>query len=352
MKTLTVIGVTVTLALIFAGCAEEDGQPPGRPPPDPQSPWEVALDFYHGEPGATAGFAGLEFTGPNNGWACAKNRVFRYDGRGWQLHTNLGEEFPSCNVSLFSLSTPTANAVWVAGDISAPGDPHLFHYDGSTWTVVSTGVSGIVYVNDAFFLAPDKGWIATSHYWQNPDNGQILYYDGNSWTLQLDGPDIRELYFVSEKEGWGCGQYEGAESLYRWDGSSWLEVNVPGEPVAQYLALDFTGPNDGWLLASRSGDAGAGALFHYNGSSWREVDCPLLGGGDCDFVSPAYGWLTDSGSGYAKSWLYDDGLFTSYPWPWDNLGWIEFCACGEDDVWAGTGGIEGHAYILHFTGVN
>ena len=347
MKGAKVIGILAVLALTFVACGDEEEQAPGRPPPNPQSPWKVAFDFYHGEPGATAGFGGLEFTGPNNGWACAKDRVFRYDGQRWRLHTNLGERFPSYSVSLFSLSAPAAADVWVGGEISGPGDPHLFHYDGSSWTAVSTGVSGVVYVNDAFFLAPDKGWVATSYYWQNPDNGRILFYDGKSWTRQLDGPDIRELYIVSENDGWACGQYEDAERLYRWDGSSWREVNVPGEPVTEYLALDFTGPNDGWMLASRLGGTSKGALFHYDGSTWTEVNCPMRSGGDCGFVSPTYGWLADS---YVSSWLYDDGRFTSYPWPWNNLGWIEICACGKDDVWAGTGGIEGHAYILHFTG--
>jgi photosystem II stability/assembly factor-like uncharacterized protein len=240
--------------------------------------------------------------------------------------------------------------VWVGGETIYSDDVHLFHYDGATWTPIKVATGLVVYVNDVFFLAPDKGWIATSAYSQNPDNGQILYYDGKSWTRQLDGPDIRDLHFEGENDGWACGEYEGDGRLYRWDGSSWSDANLPGARVTQLHALDFTGPNDGWLLGSRPGDSGAGALFHYDGSSWREVNCPLLGGGDCDFVSPTYGWLTDSGSRDGKSWLYDGGRFASYPWPWDRLGWIEFCACGKDDVWAGTGGIEGHAYILHFTG--
>ncbi len=348
MKTLQLVGVLAIISLMFVACGEEEEGPPSRPPPNPQSPWKVAFDFYHGEPAATTGFGGLVFTGPDNGWACAKDRVFRYDGQRWRLHTNLGEQFPSYNLSLFSLSAPTPTDVWVGGEMSGPGDPHLFHYDGATWTAISTGASGIVYVNDAFFLAPDKGWVATSHYWQNPDNGQILYYDGNSWTRQLDGPDIRDLYFVNENDGWACGHYEGVERLYRWDGSSWGQANVPGAPVTEYHALDFTGPNDGWLLGSRLGGVkSSGALFHYDGSTWKEVNCPMRSGGDCGFVSSTYGWLADA---YDNSWLYEEGRFTSYPWPWKNLGWIEFCARGKDEVWAGTGGIEGHAYILHFTG--
>jgi hypothetical protein len=346
MKAVKIVDVLAVTFLMVAACGEEVEGPAGRPPPNPQSPWEVAFDFYHGELGATEGFTGLEFTNTTNGWACAKDRVFRYDGQRWRLHTNLGQSFPSYSLTLLGLSAPAADDVWVGGEIYGPGDAHLFHYDGSSWTPVSTGVSGIVYVNDVFFLAPNEGWIATSDYWQNADNGQVLFYDGNNWTRQLDGPDIRDLCFLSDNDGWACGVSEGDGCLYRWDGSSWQEVNLPGPSAYEYLSLDFSGPDDGWLAGSR---VGSGALFHYDGATWTEVPCPLRTGGDCGFVSAAYGWLADA---YDESWFYENGNFTSYPWPWQNLGWLEICARGRDDVWAGTGGIEGHAYILHFAGFN
>jgi hypothetical protein len=347
MKLLRPATVIAAIFVMVAACGEEEEGPPVRPPPNPQSPWKLALDFYHGEPGATSGFGGLEFTDAGTGWACAKDRVFRYDGRRWQLHTNLGEQFPSYNLSLFSLSASSPTDVWVGGEISGPGDPDLFHYDGATWTPISTGANSIVYVSDAFFLAPDKGWVATSSYWQNPDNGLILFFDGKNWTRQLEGPDIRDMDFLNENDGWACGSYEGVDRLYRWDGSNWREANVPGAPVSEFHTLDFTGPNNGWLLGSRLGETSSGALFRYDGSTWKEVNCPMRSGGDCGFVSPTYGWLADA---YGNSWLYEGGSFASYPWPWGNLGWIEICARGKDDVWAGTGGIEGHAYILHFAG--
>jgi hypothetical protein len=349
MRTRTAVTVLAVCALISISCGEEEERPSDRPPPDPQSPWKVAFDFYHGELGATVGFTGLQFTGTDSGWACAKDRVFRYDGHGWRLLTNLGERFPSYNISLLALSAPAANDVWVGGDIAGPADADLFHYDGSSWAAVSTGVSAIVTVNDAFFLAPNRGWIATSYYWQNPDNGHIIYYDGKTWTSQLDGPDICDLHFESENDGWACGEYEGEQRLYRWDGSSWTEVRLPGARVTELYSMDFTGPDDGWLVASRIGATSTTILFHYDGSTWKEMPCPMRYGGDCGFVSPKYGWLADA---ELESWLYEDGVFTPYPWPWEHLGWIEICARGKDDVWAGTGGIEGHAYILHFSGVN
>jgi hypothetical protein len=347
MKTLKFFPISAILALTLIACGEDEEQPDMRPPPDPASPWKVALDFYHGEPGTSTGFEGLVFTDPDNGWACARDSVFRYDGQRWRRHTDLGERFQPQRLILFSLSASSPTDVWVGGETIYSDDVHLFHYDGATWTPITIGTGFIIYINDVFFLAPDKGWVATSSYRQNPDSGQILYYDGKSWTRQLDGPDIRALYFVSENEGWACGEYEGDKRLYRWDGSSWNGVSLPGAPVTELYALDFTAPNDGWLVASRAGETYTCVLFHYDGSTWEEVSCPMRYGGDCGFVSSTYGWLADPNR---ESWLYEDGNFTSYPWPWDHLGWIEIYACGKDDVWAGTGGIEGHAYILHFTG--
>lgn len=347
MRGLKVFSIPAILALAFFACGDDETTT-GPGPPNPQSPWDVAFKFYHGETEPDAGFRDFDFAGPNDGWACALDRVFHYDGSRWRLHTNLGEKY-GYPISLQAISAPAPNDVWVGGLIDKDG-VDLFHYDGSSWTPVDTGIyrpRERFVAFDIFFIAPNRGWVGTYFYTHWPVRGDILYYDGSSWTLQGCGASvIGEMYFSGPNDGWAIGDDgEYRPSLFRWDGTYWDNVRLPQSGNVYYLAsLDFCGPDEGWVFGSE--DAGP-VLYHYAGGSWHKTTPPAADNGDCTLLSSANGWLAEKGR---RSWFYDGLDFKGYPLPWADVGSLVLFGVSENDVWAGTGNLGGYSYILHFTG--
>lgn len=343
MRALRIAAVLITIILVVGACDEEEEGPPSRPPPNPRSPWKVAYDYFSGEVGNSPGFTDMWFSDPEHGWACHGTRVFKYENGAWRLAADLDAVFPYYEFSLESICAPSPNEVWVGATFKTSSENLVFHYDGAKWEVVHPGFS-IWTTHDIFFVSPEEGWFGCWSY----GPFYLLHYDHGSWTSDHEGIAFVSLSFTSADNGWGCGFDEASDwFVYRWDGSSWTRVPVPGGPVEHFKAIDFTAADDGWLVGDRGNTA---ALLHFDGTGWTEVDNPLGGGGDCAFSTPSYGWIADTAYLDNKSCFWDGRTFTSYPWPWDDQGWTSLFECGVDDVWACTTERDGHAYILHFTG--
>jgi len=339
---LKTLAAALACGLAFAGCGDKE---PAGPGPAPGETWKTAFVFDRGAQGTDVGIKAFWFTDPRNGWACMQHWVFRYENGSWRVAADFEKLFPNYEISFRALSAPTPNDVWAGGEFFAPTGADLFFFDGAQWLAVETGFANVAAVNAIHFLGARDGWIATSG--ANVGEGRVLHFDGQDWTEYLPGTDMRDFSFSAADDGWVVGTENGAEVLYRWDGSRWRRESLPGSAPTEIRAVDFTSPADGWLLGVRSGGA---LLYHNDGTSWARVDHPLVAAGNLDFLSGTYGWLTDSPADDGQSWLYDGVAFTPYPWPRELLGEIEFWVNGQNDAWAGTGTSSGAAYILHYTG--
>jgi hypothetical protein len=338
MKTLRVVILPAVLALTLFACGEDETKV--EPPPNPLSPW--ARVFQIGDSDTEAD---VSFSAPDDGWLCMYERVFHYDGKKWSLHTHLGKEL-NAN-ALIDICAPASNDVWVG----TTGQPdHLLHYDGNKWEITDFGESeaamDVEYLEDLFFLSPNRGWAACRA--DDYIGGGIVFrYDGTEWTcLSYVDYVFEEIHFVSPNNGWAYGYDDNFKRhFFHYDGNDWEEVDLPGPAAEYYEVIKFCSPNDGWLLGRN--DNGP-VLYHYDGSNWTWVTCPenmkYLSKGD--FVSADCFWIGGRGS-----WYYDGERFTPYPWPYEDEFAIKVYACSENDFWAVTDVKAKRMDILHFTGL-
>ena len=337
MKTLKVFRIPAILAVTFIACGDDE---PEGPTPGSQSPWKLVFTYNAAE---NDSIEDMWFSSANDGWACMYKRVFHYDGVKWRLFADLGQQLGA--TALTDISAAGPNDVWVGG--SPEAGAHFYHYNGTKWDKIDTHFP-IDYVNDIFFISPNQGWAAVAGERSPGNQGMVLFYDGQNWTCQWNSEtEMEELFFVNASNGWGYGFDRNYDRhLYHFDGEWWDEVQLPGPPAEYFEAIKFCGPQDGWLLARNGTNP---KLYHYDGAAWTVVECPANAKYvyEADFASATDGWLAGG-----TSWHYDGQKFTAYPWPYEDQEANAIWVCGENDVWAATGGLGTPNYIYHFTGFN
>ena len=195
-----------------------------------------------------------------------------WDGSSWTAATGAFYGFPS------AVSADASNDIWLVGCGNFSE-----HYDGTNWTLVrapnvGTGpncLSGVV------ALAPDNVWAVgystatpkppPGHY-DVPTETLIEHYDGTSWSVvsspnvgphsQYQSNRLRGITAVSPTDIWAFGSYfaaSGSENqmtlLLHWDGTSWSLAPSPNPTTSSFLddilfAGVVAGPNDVWLFGS------------------------------------------------------------------------------------------------------
>ena len=188
----------------------DTGEPACDPPAAVGEPaWQV-LDLCRAE-GQLLGVWG---TGRNNVWAVgAKGQVVRFDGCTWTM--------PDPGT--------TSDLWWVFGFEDGPVS--LIGADGTIlkWTVsdgfeaMDSGVTLTIF--GMWGAAPNDLW-AVGFVNDNAQKGEILRYDGTSWSKVVGLPDVGETpnYF----KVWGSGKNDvwvvGRDDLVlHWDGSAWSD---------------------------------------------------------------------------------------------------------------------------------
>ncbi len=201
-------------------------------------------------------------------------------------------------------------------------------------------------------LAPDYGWIVGK-------GGPPLRWDGTAWTAPPAPPHARWLTsveVVARDDVWAAG-HRG--TLMHWDGAAWTEW-----PTFTWLdlgALDFSGPDDGWLATTTDwedwfdGEAEA-SIYHWDGQAWslatrvcRSVvtDIAAVGPGEAWFSTIATWWDPWEGEPSdaqpsQRVLRHDRRSFTWYPVlgetaPGGPAAWIAQLARGRDGSLWGVG---------------
>lgn len=137
--------------------------------------------------------------------------------------------------------------IWVAGGV-------FERWDGAAWTPVS---SLFQFATDAFSPAPGEIWLSQT-------SGEVSrYVDGVREPLSLPTNNDVFSIWVSGDGDVLAGLY--ANRIYRHDGAEWSEESAPdsGTPGA-VIDLWGTAPDDVFALGSE--------LLHFDGSSWMETE--------------------------------------------------------------------------------
>lgn len=206
-----------------------------------------------------------------------------------------------------SVAARSRTDAWAVGTFQQDGttDFHTLaqHWNGSSWSVVSTPDGGILNnLNGVAMVASDDVWAVGVFYNLDVQAYQTLveHWDGVAWSI-VPSPnrgtrydDLQSVFAVSANDIWAVGVTQTNPPSIRnltltehWDGTSWSIVQSPNRPQetsAWLLSVTGAASNDVWAV----GFDHTGALAeHWNGSAWSIVSTPNPSGalGDLQAVT-------------------------------------------------------------------
>jgi N-acetylneuraminic acid mutarotase len=180
----------------------------------------------------------VDATDSNDVWAVGfyreyapKGLVMHWSGSGWSVVPSPMD--PGINF-LSAVDAIAPNDVWVVGFYgpggSIPYQAFAMHWNGATWTVLSTPTLGSLhnYFSSVVALAPNDVW-AVGYTYDGTTTGALAeHWDGCAWSLVATPPGLGSLADVdaaAPDDVWAVGQ--GATVIH-WDGMSWNLVEISG----------------------------------------------------------------------------------------------------------------------------
>jgi hypothetical protein len=171
----------------------------------------------------------------------------------WQL---LGEGRPS---SLLAVWSSGVDNTWIVGGREGPGmGPTVFHFDGTAWTKLDTG---LVNVDLWQVFGFDDGTV-----FLGGSNGTILRYRSGAFTkLTTPSTDITfGLWGSSSSDVWAVGgQTTGRPFVWRYQGSEFVAVSGVPAGLTSGAVWKVTGraADDVWMSGSQ------GYVLHWDGQT-------------------------------------------------------------------------------------
>lgn len=180
-----------------------------------------------------------------------------------------------------AVSADASNDIWAVG--YSGNVTFSEHYDGASWTLVKTPNvgSGPNTLRGVVALAPNNVWAAgyststtqppQGHY-DVPTHTLVEHYDGTSWSVvsspnvgpnsQYQSNGLRGVVAVSATDMWAFGSYFAASGseyqmtlVLHWDGTSWTLQPSPDPDPGDFLSdILFggvvTAPGSVWIVGS------------------------------------------------------------------------------------------------------
>lgn len=172
-------------------------------------------------------------------------------------------------------------AAIAADDAWAVGGDLLVHWDGAAWTRVDPGILRQHRLTAVAANGPDDVWAVGTLVSMEQNIPLVMHFDGTAWTrVYVPRPDgdgfLHDVVVRGNGEVWAVGSWslwtttktdEGALA-YRFDGSNWRRVKVPGE-VAGLVAATPSGAKGLWTVGSITDPLTHPAALRWTGSAWR-----------------------------------------------------------------------------------
>ena len=244
---------------------------------------------------------GVDAISSSNAWAVGNSSsgnldqttlILHWDGMDWTI-------IPSPSPGTFGLNTLYAVAansptdVWAVGSFTNIGEfaqTLALHWDGTSWQLIpSANVAGS---NNELYgvvaLGPNN--VLAVGYWGNSASAfstLIEHWDGSTWSV-VSSPNALGDNFLSAVSGtgandiWAVGRsrnpstFRTSTLIEHWDGNGWSEVFGFGvQPESAAYGVAAVSPQDAWAV----GDGGGLALIgRWGGSSWSVFPGPNVTG--------------------------------------------------------------------------
>lgn len=290
----------------------------------------------------TGFYAGGAAISATDVWAVGPIGFSHWDGQAWTLTHGpfTGHRVP------ITVSAAGPHDVWATGTrlfggAQNAGGDDLYHFDGSTWSVVTVPppATGYDTINGIQALATNDVWAVGQHdssSYNEYESAIIKHWDGATWhDVVSDFSDPGHPYRLMAVGGvaddlWLAGidfNHSGEFLLEHWDGTTVTRVNsgLPPELPSEPTSISRHSRSDAWMagVAYRY-DSNAGgylsyvAAAHWDGSKWTAV--PLADG------AQDYGGLSSIAAvGYDRAWVTADG----YSGTTSTQGHTEMFSCGS-----------------------
>jgi hypothetical protein len=257
------------------------------PTPNPGNPKNGILFDVDGVASNDVWAAGAYFDASHG----LRTLMAHWNGSAWKRvkgprvgHGNHGE--------LGGVDARTTTDVWMVGSVSiGPDLGHTLaqHWDGVSWTVVSTptpqppGAPKNGGLSAVHALSPTDVW-AVGSYLDDAALPQPFaeHYDGNKWSivptpdLGADESALTDVDAVASNAVWAVGFADTATVVERWNGSTWARVPSPN-PGSRHNAslsgISAVAGGDLWAAGSYVTDTPSlGTLVeHWNGTQWGVI---------------------------------------------------------------------------------
>jgi hypothetical protein len=293
--------------------------------------------------------------GSNTVWAFENHAPLGTAGQtiAWKLSGGAWTKvpLPGTGAQVSAAGASSSSDVWAFRLTSNLRAEQAMHWNGSTWSLVSTLPEyGIA---DSIVLGPDNVWAFGEQH-------GAWHYNGRSWSRVPGGSGLVSGSALSPTSVWAGG----GNVVAHWNGSSWTRTSLasllPAKSNGPYIQAVYAASADN-VYAITGGDpelTGGGPIYilHWNGKAWSRV-ASSAGTGNAGAVA---------GDGSGGIWLaagpdeapfgttmdllhYSNGQLAKTRLP-ASLGtaWVPALSRvpGSRDIVAGTQSVTGHAQSI------
>jgi hypothetical protein len=236
---------------------------------------------------------GVSVTSPANAWVVGSYGAppyqmiaLRWNGSTWKraslpklpLQAHEG-------VWLNSVSATSASNAWAVGSFvsqyAGPGAGFALHWNGSSWSRVSSAPAGQGDPVGVAATATNYAWLIGCPCQGGPAGVVTGLWNGSSWktvrnpassaTTDSGGNAIAAAGHVAWAAGQYCpgchsGNYTYLPLLMRWTGSQWKVTSAPARNI-YVVGLAVTSATNAWAVGSNA--SSKTVILHWNGSSWH-----------------------------------------------------------------------------------
>lgn len=219
-----------------------------------------------------------------------------WDGNSWSV---VSSPNPGLFNVFYGVTALSRTDAWAVGDyfVNTQGDrPLIEHWDGANWNVVEQplgfGDSTILY-GVAAINANDVWAVGSVLPRDGSQQAPLLeHWDGTSWSVVSSPPIgtglnanlLQRVTALASNNVWAVGSYTASDNTVKtlvehWDGNTWSIVPTPDtNNLSTQLASIFPlGPNDIWAAGGtfiQASKSDIGIIEHWDGTVWTIVQSP------------------------------------------------------------------------------
>ncbi|MEO8286548.1 MAG: S-layer homology domain-containing protein [Chloroflexota bacterium] len=235
--------------------------------------------------------------------------IEHWNGTEWSI-------VPSPNVGTFPMlehvHAVASNDVWAVGsysELNSTTNPLALHWDGSQWSAVATPTftTSAIHLQSLSSVSANDVWIAG--YYSDPLNGTnrtlLEHWDGRQWSvvpspnIGLAANELESVIALSANDVWAVGRYDLQPLSMHWDGQVWAIVPMPTlvSQTTHLYGVTAISSTDVWAAGYYDPLSGYAVTLtlHWDGSSWRVVPSQNIGTysnnlQDIEFAGPNDVW--------------------------------------------------------------